>query len=257
MQCLKRLGSSDFFLGVAMAQEADAVEKDVYHAPKHFKKVGKLLLKAASNGEYAYIKRTVGKEIIYDFDRTFWYHLSDITRRLINNLHVAFTRLFAAINSNSATDSIRSIGRLDGAIAAVVDAHQEVSSYEIEEGEYKDLEESGLLLLQEMLASLIQYAVEVEGNLGKQLVDTERVVNENPENLIAGKHTITVNFDSSKSIDKLSVLLEWYKEYKEKTASEGKNQAGVLPIEDESDALVDSVNPVDAAVVGYVIGSMR
>lgn len=232
-------------------------KKDVYHAPKHFKKVGKLLLKAASNGEYAYIKSSVGKQIIYDFDCTFWYHLSDISKHLMNNLHVAFTKLFAAINSTSATDSIRSIGRLDGAIAAVVDAYHEVDSYELEEGEFKDLEESGLLLLQEMLASLIQYAVEAEGSLGKQLVDAERVVNENPGNLNSVKHTITVNFDSSKSIDKLSVLLEWYKEYKEKTASEKKNQAEVLPIEDESDALVDSVNPVDAAVVGYVIGSMR
>lgn len=41
-----------------MPQETGTVEKDVYQAPKHFKKVGKLLLRAASKGEYAYIKRT-------------------------------------------------------------------------------------------------------------------------------------------------------------------------------------------------------
>lgn len=242
--------------------------QDVYHAPKHFKKVGKLLLKAALKGEYAFIKRTVGKEIVYDFDRTFWYHLSDITRRLINNLHVAFTKLFAAINSNSATDCIRSIGRLDGAIAAVAVAHQEVSSYEIEEGEYKDLEESGLLLLQEMLASLIQYAVEVEGNLGKQLVDTERVVNENPENLIAGKHTITINFDSTKSIDKLQPLLEWYKNYKEVMAEaanepedeeekERKVRAQAILDARMQSSTVSGINPVDAGILGFFLGSRR
>lgn len=230
-------------------------EKDVYHLPKHLKKAGKLLLKAATEGEYAYIKNAVGNTVVYDFDRVFFYNLTAISKYL-NNLHLAFTKVFSAINSRSSTDLIRSIGRLDGAIAAFVDAHEVANSYELEEGEFKELEQSGLELLSEALASLIQYAVEVEADLGKQLLDTEHVANQYPESLsTTGNHTITLNFDSSKSIDKLSVLLEWYKSYKDTIAAH-EDELNVEHIEaDESEELFDSVDPVDTAVLGYMVGS--
>ncbi len=249
-----------------MQAQNESTEKDVYHLPKHFKKSGKLLLKAASKGEYAYIKSSVGKQIIYDFDRTFWYHLNDISKHL-KNIHVAFSKMFSAINSNASTDLIRSIGRLDGAIASLVDTYREVDSYELEEGEFADLEQSGLSLLHETLASLIKYAVEAEGALGKQLVDTERLVNENPENLIAGKHTITINFDSTKSIDKLKPLLEWYKSYKEvftevendpEDEEERVFKARAQAILDgrRQPSTVSDINPVDAGILGFVFGSL-
>lgn len=224
----------------------------VYHLPNRLKKAGKLLLKAATEGEYAYIKNAVGHTIVYDFDRVFFYNLTAISKYL-NNLHLAFTKVFSAINSRSSTDLIRSIGRLDAAIAAFVDAHEVVNSYELEEGEFKELEQSGLELLTDALASLIQYAVEVEADLGKQLLETERVANEYPESLSAGKHTITLNFDSSKSIDKLSVLLEWYKSYKDTIAAD-ENELDVEYLEN-SEELLDPVDPVDTAVLGYMVGS--
>lgn len=248
-----------------MQAQNESIEKDVYHLPKHFKKAGKLLLKAASKGEYVYIKSTVSKQIIYDFDRTFWYHLTDISKHL-NNIHVAFTKIFSAINSNSSTDLIRSIGRLDGAIASLVDTYREVDSYELEEGEFAVLEQSGVSLLHETLASLIKYSVEAEGVLGQQLVDTEHVVNENPENLISGKHRITINFDSTKSIDKLTPLLEWYKSYKEVFAESAndpedeeeralKARAQAILVRRKQPNTVSGINPVDAGILGFVFGS--
>ena len=238
-----------------METEVETVEKDVYHLPKHLKKAGKLLLKAAAKGEFAYVKSAVGNNLIYDFDREFFYNLTTISKYL-NNLHHAYSKVFAAVNSQSSTDLIRSIGRLDGAIAALVDACETANSYELEEeGGFLDLEKSGLLLLQDTLASLVQYAVEVEADLGKQLLDTKRLANESPENLNAGKLTISVNFDSTKSIDKLNVLLEWYRHYCETVAARNENQADGLLLESTQEILTDEVAPVDAAVLGYVFGS--
>lgn len=246
-------------------------EEDVYHAPKYFKKAGKLLLKAARKGEYAYIKQGHGSKPMYDFDRDFFYHLKSISKDLLN-LHHAYTKLFTAINSNSSTDLIRSIGRLDGAIAALVDSYQLASSYEVQDGDFMELEQVGVESLTKVCASLIEYAVEVEACLGKQLIDIEATVNENPEVLNNRKHTITINFDSAKCTDKLSELVEWYKGYKqmvieaEDSASEASEMNGDIE-HDANLARVEairkmrygsgqgvSIDPVDAAVIGYVVG---
>lgn len=247
--------------------ENQAAEKDVYHAPKYFNKAGKLLLKAAKKGEFAHTKQTHGSTPMYDFDRDFFYHLKSISKDLLN-LHHAYTKIFAAIRSNSSTDLIRSIGRLDGAIAALVDSYQLASSYEVQEGDYMALEQDGVDRLKKVCASLINYAVEVEASLGNQLIDTETTVNENPEVLNNGKYTITISYDSSKCTDKLSKLVKWYKKYRqivsEKADAEDLELQAEMCDEDavnraraeaiKKNRFGDLIDPVDAGFLGYVIG---
>ncbi len=228
---------------------ADTEEKPKYKMPQHLKSTGNLLLKAASEGERTFLKGQIGGRIIDDFVNEIHFAI----RRLLEsheNILAAYSKMFDQINHGSPTDVYRAIGRLDGAIAGLEDVNKLALSYELKYPARQGFEQSGIELLRATIASILKYSIEFEKNLGQQLVDAERSVNEHPESLQGRTLPITMNFDGTQINDKLGALINWFQSYK----------CASVPHVDMSEPVVrnnESIDPLDAAVVGFVMGSHR
>lgn len=222
-------------------------EKPLYKLSKHLKTTGKLLLKAAAEGERSCFNGPIGVNLIEDFVNELAFAIKQAISCLVNLLE-SYTKLLDQINHGSPTNVYRAIGRLDGAISALVDANKLALSYELKDATRQGLEQSGIELLRSTIASILKYAIEFEKNLGQQLVDAERSVNEHPESLQGRTLPITMNFDGAQTTDKLRVLINWFHSYKGST----------VPRVDMSQPVIrniESIDPLDAAVVGFVMGS--
>lgn len=228
---------------------ADTEEKPKYKLPKYLKTTGKLLLKAASEGERTFLKGQIGGRIIDDFVNEIHFAI----RRLLEshaNILAAYSKMFDQIKNGSSIEIYRALGQLDAAMEGVADSHQRALSYELKYPARQGFEQSGIELLRSTIASILKYAIEFEKNLGQQLVDAERSVNEHPESLQGRTLPITMNFDGTQTNDKLGALINWFQSYK----------CATVPHVDMSEPVVrnnESIDPLDAAVVGFVMGSHR
>lgn len=226
---------------------ADTEEKPKYKMPQHLKTTGKLLMKAASEGKRSYAKDVIGGKVIDDFVDEIGFSIRMVIQCLVKIL-AAYTKLLDQINHGSPTDVYRAIGRLDGAIAGLEDVNKLALSYELKYPARQGFEQSGIELLRATIASILKYSIEFEKNLGQQLVDAERSVNAHPESLQGRTLPITMNFDGAQTTDKLRVLINWFHSYKGST----------VPRVDMSQPVIrniESIDPLDAAVVGFAMGS--
>lgn len=224
-------------------------ENPKYKQPKYLKTTGKLLLKAASEGERTFLKGQIGGRIIDDFVNEIHFAI----RRLLEshaNILAAYSKMFDQIKNGSSIEIYRALGQLDAAMEGVADSHQRALSYELKDAARQGLEQSGIELLRSTIASILKYTIEFEKNLGQQLVDAERLVNEHPDSLQGRTLPIMMNFDGAQTTDKLRVLINWFHSYKGST----------VPRVDMSQPVIrniESIDPLDAAVVGFVMGSHK
>lgn len=205
------------------------------------------MLKAASEGERTFLKGQIGGRIIDDFVNEIHFAI----RRLLEsheNILAAYSEMFDQIKNGSSIEIYRALGQLDAAMEGMADSHRRALSYELKDAARQGLEQSGIELLRSTIASILKYTIEFEKNLGQQLVDAERLVNEHPESLQGRTLPITMNFDGAQTTDKLRVLINWFHSYKGST----------VPRVDMSQPVIrniESIDPLDAAVVGFVMGS--
>lgn len=222
-------------------------DKPHYKLPKYLKATGKLLLKAASEGERTFFKGQTGGNIIDDFAKEFHFAIR-LLLQSHENILAAYLKLFDQIKNGSSTEIYRALGRLDGAMEAMAALHQQAISFELKDADYKGLEQSGVELLKVSIASILKYALETEKKLGQQLFDAERFANEHPEKLDGHLLHIKVEFDNAQTNDKLRVLINWFHSYlSAHYQCVVENKPSIKTNE--------SIDPIDAAVIGYVLGS--
>lgn len=232
-----------------MTFEFASEEKNVYKLPKYLKTTGKLLLKAASEGERTFLKGQIGGRIIDDFVNEILFAIK-LVLQCHENILAAYSKMFDQIKNGSSIENYRALGQLDAAMQGLADSYQLALSYELKDAARQGFEQSGIELLRITIASILKYTIEFEKNLGQQLVDAERSVNENPESLHGRTYSIAMNFDGAQSNDKLRALINWFHRYK----------CSIVPQVDMSEPIVrnnESIDPIDAAVVGFVMGSRR
>jgi len=230
-----------------MEAENQPEEQDVYHLPKHLRKVGKILLKAASDEKRSINEVSTGGTIIEDFYHEFGSALRQVSRNFLKLLK-SHAKISEELGG-SPSDLLRAVGRLDGAVEDFKETYKLVMSYELEDNNQQEIERRGLELLRATVESMIKSDIKYKNKLGKKILDLEILINKNKDFLDGNKCSIKVNFDQT-STNKLRGLVLWYKRYAKNYANNSDSLREFEGFKNSS----DSFDPIDAAVLGYVAG---
>ena len=234
-------------MGSGMEAENQPEEQDVYHLPKHLRKVGKILLKAASDEKRSINEVTTGGTIIEDFYHEFGSALRQASRNFLKLLK-SHAKISEELGG-SPSDLLRAVGRLDGAVEDFKETYKLVMSYELEDNNLQEIERGGLEMLRSTVESMIRSEIKYKKKLGKKILDAEDCINKNKGVLDGNKYNITINFDQT-STNKLRGLVLWYRRY----ASNYVSCSNPLREFDVFGNSGGSIDPLDSAVLGYIVG---
>lgn len=223
------------------------VEKENSSRFHTYKTAGSMLLKSALKARRACSWSSKKPDLkIYDFESDLLVFIK-IAPNCLDALNLAFSRVFRVMRRASHPDLYFEIGRLDGVVVSLVDAFRSLESYRFDTTTDHQRETTGLKILKEAYRSLLDYATDAEENLGRELIDLDRRSQATSDESGNEQCVITIRFDVSKSIDNLRRLFEWYDAYK-------RYLLDISVTRQPGDPNIDSIEPVDAAVMGYAIG---
>lgn len=233
-----------------MEAEKAPVEKDVYHLPKHLKKAGELLLKAASGERCLFRTATAGGHVVEDFNDEFVVALRQLGKNF-EKLLKAHSKIVDEINEGTPKGLRKAIGRLDGVMANLIDTYTLSMSFEVMDETSQEIEQRGIEMLRSTVAEMIKSEIKYKKMLGQNLVGMDDKINNNPDLLVGNRYSLTIDSDRTTSLNKLRGLILWYKRFCDCFDSRPE----VLEPCEEKIYPSRSVDPIDTAVLGFVIGS--
>ena len=230
-----------------MEADNQPAEQDVYHLPKHLRKVGKILLKAASDEKRSINEVSTGGTIIEDFYDEFGSALRQVSNNFVKLLN-AHRKIIEAIGGTP-SDLLRAIGRLDGVVDEFIDTYKLVMSYELEDNNLQEIERGGLEMLRSTVESMIRSEIKYKKKLGKKILDAEDCINKNTDVLDGNKYTIALDFDRT-ALNKLRGTVLWFKRYGEYYSGKSESLRQFEVFRNKN----NTIDPLDSAVLGYIAG---
>lgn len=223
-------------------------DNDVYHLPKHLKKVGKLLMKAASEEKRSFDEVSTGGVCIEDFIDEFGSALRQVSNNFVKLLN-AHSKISEGIGG-SPSDLLRAIGRVDGVVEEFIEIYKLVMSYELEDNNLQETQRYGLEMLRSTVESMIRSEIKYKKKLGKKILDAEDFINKNTNVLDGNKYTIALDFDRT-ALNKLRGTVLWFKRCGENYAGKSESLRQFEVFRNTS----DSIDLEDAAIMGYIAGA--
>lgn len=231
-----------------MEAENQPEDQDVYHLPKHLRKVGKIFLKAASDEKRSINEVSTGGTIIEDFYHEFGSALRQVSRNFLKLLK-AHAKISEELGG-SPSDLLRAIGRVDGVVDEFIETYKLVMSYELEDNNLQETQRHGLEMLRSTVESMIRSEIKYKKKLGKKILDAEDFINKNTNVLDGNKYTIALDFDHT-ALNKLRGTVLWFKRYREYYSGKSESLRQFEVFRNTS----DSIDPEDAAIMGYIVGA--
>ena len=221
------------------------IDNDVYHLPKHLKKVGKLLMKAASDEKRSINEVSTGGACFEDFNDEFGSTLRQVSNNFLKLLK-AHSKISEGIGG-SPSDLLRAIGRLDGVVEEFIETYKLVMSYELEDNNLQETQRHGLEMLRSTVETMIRSEVKYKKKLGKKLLDAEDFINKNKGVLDGNSYTIALDFDRT-ALNKLRGTVLWFKRYGEYYSGNSES-LGKFEVFRNKNNMID---PLDSAYIAGV-----